>query len=499
MTTPNLLNNLFIFEMANNHQGSFQHGRAIISEMGRIARRHNLNAAVKFQYRDLDSFIHADYKTANEPKHISRFMETRLSRDDYRALIDYTRNEGLTTVVTPFDEISVDHCLEDGVDILKVASCSANDWPLLERIAEARRPTIVSTGGLNVTEIDSVVSFFIHKRIQLGVLHCVGIYPMPPQDANLNFMEKLSNRYPSVPVGWSGHEAPTDLTTVVVAVAKGAQILERHVGLPTESIKLNAYSMSPAQTEQWVEAALESKAICGGETKRITQSELDSLRSLKRGVYAARKIKAGELIDRAEVIFQMPCQNDQLTSGEFGRYRVQYIASRDYDAGDPIKEEPRYDDLSALRSIIHDVKGMLYESKIALGDDVQIELSHHYGFKQFRRTGAVIVNVINRNYCKKLIILLPGQNHPVHWHEKKEETFQILAGEMEVYRNGENLTLKAGGKMLIEPGTRHSFRTQYGVIFEEVSTTHFRNDSFYEDEQIQKQDPLARKTILTDW
>ncbi len=56
----NIFDNLVIFEMANSHQGSVEHGINIIKEMGKIARRHNIHAAVKLQYRDLDSFIHPD-------------------------------------------------------------------------------------------------------------------------------------------------------------------------------------------------------------------------------------------------------------------------------------------------------------------------------------------------------------------------------------------------------------------------------------------------------
>jgi N-acetylneuraminate synthase len=210
-------------------------------------------------------------------------------------------------------------------------------------------------------------------------------------------------------------------------------------------------------------------------------------------------IRKGDLITRDQVSFHMPCLTDQLTSGEFGRYRVKYYASKDYDPKEPICEFPISDEVSSIRSIIHDVKGMLYEAQIVLGDEVEIELSHHYGIKQFRRTGAVIVNVVNRNYCKKLIVLLPGQRHPTHWHERKEETFQVLYGSMEVTRNGECIVLSPGEKMLVEPGVKHSFRSDNGVIFEEISTTHIRNDSFYEDSNIQCMDPLERKTLLKDW
>ena len=79
-----------------------------------------------------------------------------------------------------------------------------------------------------------------------------------------------------------------------MAIAKGAKILERHVGLPTETISLNAYSMNPDQADKWVKSALEAKEICKmkKETERyISQAEIDSLNSLMRGVYLKNDVK----------------------------------------------------------------------------------------------------------------------------------------------------------------------------------------------------------------
>ena len=63
---------------------------------------------------------------------------------------------------------------------------------------------------------------------------------------------------------------------------------------------------------------------------------------------------------------------------------------------------------------------MLYEANIYLGDTFEAELSHHYGMKHFRQFGAVIISIVNREYCKKLIAVLPGQQHPDHMHKVKE-------------------------------------------------------------------------------
>lgn len=495
-----LFDDLFVFEMANNHQGSLEHALRIVAEMGKIVRRHRIRACVKLQYRDLDTFIHPAFLSRKDVKHIPRFIETRLDDRAFERVLAAVRAEGMQTLVTPFDEPSVALCLRHGVDILKVASCSATDWPLLTEMAAAKRPMIVSTGGVRLEEIDQVVSFLTHRGIDFALMHCVGLYPTPSEACHLGFIQRLVRRYPNLRVGWSGHEAPDNTDPAKIAVAVGARLYERHVGVATDSIKLNAYSMNPDQVDAWVRAILLAKSMLGdGVTKHVTQEELDSLRSLKRGVYARRAIKTGETITRADVFFAMPAQDGQLTSGEYGRYRTTYVASRDYSENDPVRELPQSDDITAVRSIIHDLKGMLYEAQIHPGNNVRIELSHHDGIQQFRRTGAAIVEVVNRSYCKKLILVLPGQSHPAHMHKVKEETFQLLWGDLEVILENQVVRMKPGDTMLVEPGRMHAFRSSGGAIFEEVSSTHRRNDSFYEDERIAKLDTMERKTIIEDW
>src|SRR5205814_8687645 len=153
-----------------------------------------------------------------------------------------------------------------------------------------------------------------------------------------------------------------------------------------------------------------------------------------------------------------------------------------------------------IRGVIHEIKGMLYEANIVVGRDFRIEISHHYGMERFRHHGAVIVEVINRSYCKKLVIVLPGQSHPTHLHRVKEETFQLLWGDFDITLNDtQRIRLKPGDSLLVEPGTRHSFSSVGGAIIEEVSTTHIKGDSVYDDPEINKRDLIDRKTIVENW
>ena len=302
-----IFDDLFIFEMANSHQGSVEHGIDIIHAMGKIARKHNIKAAVKLQYRNLDTFIHPDYKDRTDVNHIPRFMSTRLTYDQFTQLVNAIREEGMLTMVTPFDEDSVGWCMDQGVDIIKVASCSALDWPLLTEVARTQKPIILSTGGKTLSDIDKIYNFFTHKGCEFAFLHCVAEYPAPMERLQLDFIDRMNRRYPEVTIGYSGHEDPDDNTVPMLAVAKGARILERHVGLPTETITLNAYSMNPEQADRWVRAAVSAKAMCTTKKendKYVSQEEIDSLNSLMRGVYLNKDIKAGEelTVDNVRVI-----------------------------------------------------------------------------------------------------------------------------------------------------------------------------------------------------
>jgi len=220
---------LFIFEMANNHQGQVEHGRRIIEELARIAHAKGVRAAVKLQFRELDGFIHPAHRAGSANKHIGRFLSTKLAKEEFGRLVEETRKQGLVTICTPFDEPSVDMIVELGIEVVKIGSCSATDWPLIEKVADCDKPVIFSTGGLTMKEIDDLVSFFDHRRVPHAIMHCIAIYPTPDDRLQLNQIEALCRRYPDKVIGFSTHEDPGDFSPVQIAVAKGARIFERHV------------------------------------------------------------------------------------------------------------------------------------------------------------------------------------------------------------------------------------------------------------------------------
>jgi len=491
---------LFIFDMANNHQGNLQHGLRIINSIAKVTKEEDVRGALKFQFRHLKTFIHPDFRNNSNLPNIPRFIATELSDKDYRILTNSVRENNLVSIATPFDEESVNLISELEIEIIKIASCSASDWPLIEEIAKARKPVVVSIGGLNIPAIDELVSFFELKQVNFALMHCVAMYPTPMERLQLNQIELLKNRYLSVTIGFSTHELPDYLESIKIAYAKGARVFERHVGVETPKIKLNAYSSGPEQIKKWLRAYKETISVCGAEKRPpVSHKENESLRSLKRGVYAREEIKEGLPLKRSLVFFAMPIQKNQLESGDWKHY---FAADRDYKKNEAISESVIKRVISKeqiINGIVLQIKGMLNEARIPIGNDYKIELSHHYGLERFREFGAVIIDCINRTYCKKLILQLPRQKHPYHYHEKKEETFQVLFGDLEVEVEGNRQLIHAGDSIVINQGEWHKFQTANGVIFEEVSTTHFNDDSFYDDKFIAQIPREKRKTRVENW
>src|SRR5437016_2110892 len=118
---------LFIFEMANNHMGSVEHGLRIVEAMCEASQGFPFAFAVKLQYRDLDTFIHPAYRARFEVKFVKRFSETRLSWDQFNIIKQAIDDAGFLSICTPFDENSVDRIEEHGYDFIKIASCSLTD------------------------------------------------------------------------------------------------------------------------------------------------------------------------------------------------------------------------------------------------------------------------------------------------------------------------------------------------------------------------------------
>jgi len=492
---------LFVLEMANNHMGEVAHGIEVIRQFGAVCRQFpEFKFAFKLQYRDLDSFIHPAMKDRNDLKYIKRFSETKLSRQDFERLIEEMRANGFLTMCTPFDNASVGTIESQNLDILKIASCSFTDWPLLERVVQNDLPIIASTAGASLAQIDNVVSFLSHRNKNFAILHCVGDYPTADEKLHISQIDLLKKRYPEVRIGFSTHENPANTDIVKMAIAKGVDLFEKHVGLQTDKHSLNAYSASPEQVKNWLEAARYASVVCGVGHERLptNAAEAASLLSLRRGVYAKRNIDAGEALTSADFYYAFPPEDGQYTANDCSKY-VNFKATQALKKDEALKPGNvlKSDSRDAILSIARRVKSLIADSQITIPGGVDLEISHHYGIDKFDEFGLTMITVVNRSYCKKILVSLPHQKHPEQYHHQKEETFHVLFGELHLTLNGNTEIHHPGDVIIVEPGVRHQFVSPTGCVIEEISSTHFKNDSFYTDESINLNP--NRKTLLTYW
>jgi sialic acid synthase SpsE len=320
-----IFEDLFVLEMANNHWGSLERGLKIITDYSRIVRFNNIRAAVKFQLRDVDSFIHKDFRNREDIRYIKKTLDTRLSLDDFFVLTKAVRQGGCITAATPFDEQSVDHCVELGIQFIKIASSDINDWILIEKIAKTKKPVIVSTGGSSLKNLDDLVTFFSNRNIPLAINHCVAIYPTEDHELELNQIDFLKKRYPNNAIGLSTHECSDWTSSIMIGYAKGARTFERHIDIDDGAHPVSPYCSKPDQIDMWFKNFFKAKEMCGtsGEYKRIPpKKEIDYLNDLVRGVYARYDLPEGHAIQDTDIYLAIPLQKGQISCRELMRGEI---------------------------------------------------------------------------------------------------------------------------------------------------------------------------------
>jgi N-acetylneuraminate synthase len=295
-----LFENLFVLELANNHWGKVERGLKIIRDFGTVVRYNNIKAAIKLQFRDVDTFIHPEFKGNQESRYIKKTEATKLSREEFGRLLEEVKQVGCIPMATPFDEASVDLCVYFNLPIIKIASSDMNDWPLLEKIASTRKPVIVSTGGASEKDLDDVVRFFEKREIPLAINHCVSLYPSEDDELNLNQIDYLKNRFPSHVVGLSTHEYHDWHSSMLISYGKGARTWERHIDIDYEGVPVSNYCSLPHQTDEWFKAYHKAAEMCGGPSdarRVISKKEIEYLDALVRGAYAKHDIEPGYVLD----------------------------------------------------------------------------------------------------------------------------------------------------------------------------------------------------------
>ncbi len=318
-----LFENLFVLELANNHWGKLERGLKIIRDHAAIVRFNNVKAAIKLQFRDVDEFIHSDFKGSTQYRYIKKTEDTKLAKSDFARMVEEIRYLSCIPMATPFDEASVDLCVEFDFPIIKIASSDMNDWVLIEKIASTRRPTIVSTGGASEKDLDDLVRFYEKRDIPLAINHCVSLYPSEDGELELDQIDYLKARYPSHVIGFSTHEYNDWHSSMMISYGKGVRTWERHIDIDYESVAVATYCSLPHQCDAWFKAFHKSAEMCGGlshSKRNISKKEIEYLDALVRGAYAKHDLKSGYVFSKEaferDFYLAIPLRKGQLSCRE---------------------------------------------------------------------------------------------------------------------------------------------------------------------------------------
>jgi sialic acid synthase SpsE len=320
LVTESIFNDLFVLELANNHWGKLERGLKIIRDFSRVVKFNNVHAAIKLQFRDVDNFIHPAFRDRADIRYIKKTLDTQMPWENLRLMVETVRDCGMVTMVTPFDEVSVDKCVEFGVEILKIASSDVRDKTLLHKMASTGLPVIASTGGASLEHIDELVEFFTSRHIPFALNHCVSLYPSEDGDLELDQIDFLKKRYPDIVIGYSTHEYRDWWDSTLIAYGKGARTFERHIDIDYEGVPVSPYCTKPEQANTWFRAMKKAQEMCGGgaaERRHVPEGERRYLDALVRGVYAKRDLAAGEVLTAGDVFFAVPLLKGQFSTREF--------------------------------------------------------------------------------------------------------------------------------------------------------------------------------------
>jgi N-acetylneuraminate synthase len=200
-------------------------------------------------------------------------------RDEYIEISDHALLRGLEWFASPWDVPSVAFLEDLGAVAHKVASASVTDLELLAALRDTGKPIILSTGMSTIEQVERAID--VLGTDLLVLMHATSTYPMEPEEANLRVIPALRERFPGVPVGYSGHERGLQIS--LAAVALGAVAVERHITLDrTMWGSDHAASLEPTGLAHLVRDIRVIEAALGDGVKRVFPGELAPMAKLRR-------------------------------------------------------------------------------------------------------------------------------------------------------------------------------------------------------------------------
>lgn len=266
---------------------------------------------VKFQKRDVPNLAISSVLDAPDhrfPTFGTTYREVRewieFDRSEYNEIFSFCREIGINATCTPFDISSLEFLKKYDLSMIKIASHSVTNTPLLHSVAEYGKPVLMSTGMCTLEEIDEALNIFKRQSCPVGLFHCVSSYPTDHEDANLGMISFLKNRY-DVPVGLSTHERGTLAT--LAGVAAGADIIERHITLDHSLEGFDhKIALDPSEMRSTVSNIRKIESMLKFTPKQVSEKEMITRKKYRVSAVARNDLPIGHTITNEDILFKNP-------------------------------------------------------------------------------------------------------------------------------------------------------------------------------------------------
>ena len=300
---------LIIVEIGINHNGSLKKAKQLVDKAhksGAEIIKHQTHIADDEMSEEAKKIIPSHTKD-NIYKIIKKCS---LSETDEFELMKYTHKKGLIFISTPFSRKAVDRLVRFNVPAFKIGSGECNNYPLVEYIAQHKKPIILSTGMNTIESIKPSVKIIRKFKVPYVLLHCTNIYPTPSNLVRLDSINTLKKEFPDALVGLSDHSET--IFPCLGAIALGACVVEKHF---TSSKNNNgpdiSASMDPDELKTLIKGSNEIfKAR--GFGKKAVKGEKSTLKFAFASLVATEEIKKGCKITKKNCFPKRPGIGDFL-------------------------------------------------------------------------------------------------------------------------------------------------------------------------------------------
>jgi N,N'-diacetyllegionaminate synthase len=299
---------VFIAEIGMNHNGNIDTAKKMVSaasKAGADAVKFQTFIPEKMNSVFTDSLI--KYGTEKKPntKEVDFFKKFVLSKNEYNEIMLLSSKLNMEFFSSPFDEESVDLLEQLGVKFYKIASSEVTNHILLKRIAATKKPVIMSTGISTKDEISLAIDLLKKNGTpDIILLHCVSLYPLPLEFANLNRITSLKKIF-GLEVGYSDHTR--DSKTSEIAAALGARFFEKHFTYNKElDCPDRELSLTPEEFKSYINSVKLIKKILGSSQINFSDSEKEVARLARKSLFAKKIIPKGKTLTYDDVISKRP-------------------------------------------------------------------------------------------------------------------------------------------------------------------------------------------------